>query len=282
MWTSTLTALMVVMVVVLAQAVKSDLKSLNIVLPSGLVSGIPINFLGRYMSGKTLLALQQSYYICTKFGGSILFLDVDGGGTVFLSEWQPTLQKRYGNVKVECLAAYNVQRFDPRQKLPYFDLQIYQLFGVKSQVNMSGKGKANFTAYSPLESVIRKKLASGARCVIVDSFSQVFKDLFVGTESFGERARAEDFLFGLLRAHMLEYPDSFWFLNHHNSVNPMSGEVRISGGSSVLHNSKVAVYINKPSDRAAEGELWTYRYPNIAPFGRSAKIVYTEAGIIDG
>jgi lipoate-protein ligase A len=70
-------------------------------------------------------------------------------------------------------------------------------------------------------------------------------------------------------------------VNHHNSVNPITSEVRISGGGSVLHNSKVAVYINKPSDRAPEGELFTYRYPNIPPFGRVAKIGYTEAGIVD-
>jgi len=50
---------------------KSDLNALNTVLPSGLVSGTIINILGRYMSGKTLLSLQESFYVCSQEGGNI-------------------------------------------------------------------------------------------------------------------------------------------------------------------------------------------------------------------
>jgi archaellum biogenesis ATPase FlaH len=271
-------------VLVVGGCMKSDLNALNTVLPSGLVPGIIINILGRYMSGKTLLSLQESFYVCSQEGGNILFLDVDGSINVFLAVWESVFKTRYdaNDIKVFVLPSYNVQRFDSRQKLPYFDLPIYKHFGVKAQVNMSHNGKANFTAYAPCENTVETMIEKNkVRCVIVDSFSQIFKDLFVGTESFGERARAEDFLFGLIKASMLNHGDVYWFVNHHNSVNPITSEVRISGGGSVLHNSKVAVYINKPSDRTPEGELYTYRYPNIPPFGRVAKIGYTEAGIVD-
>lgn len=236
------------------------------------------------MSGKTLLSLQESFYVCSKEGGNILVLDVDTSFQLFLAEWEGIFKERYGSkdTTVYILPSHNQQRFDPRQKVPYYDMLIYENLGVRSQVNTSHSGKANFTAYAPVRNAVEDMIEKQkVRCIIIDSFSQVFKDLFVGTESFGERARAEDFLFGLIKAVAIKHPKVYWFLNHHNSVNPINSEVRISGGSAVITNSKVAIYINKPSDRSAEGELYTYRYPTIPPFGRSAKILYTEAGIVD-
>ena len=90
---------------------KSDLNALNTVLPSGLVPGTIINILGRYMSGKTLLSLQESFYVCSQEGGNILVLDVDGSINVFLAEWEKVFRTRYdaNDVKVFVLPSYNVE-----------------------------------------------------------------------------------------------------------------------------------------------------------------------------
>ena len=172
---------------------KSDLNALNTVLPSGLVPGTIINILGRYMSGKTLLSLQESFYVCSQEGGNILVLDVDGGINVFLAEWEKVFKTRYdaNDVKVFVLPSYNVQRFDPRQKVPYFDLPIYKHFGVKAQVNMSHNGKANFTAYAPCENTVETMIEKNkVRCVIVDSFSQVFNCLLYTSPSPRDRQKS--------------------------------------------------------------------------------------------
>ncbi len=252
-------------------------------MPSGIIPGVPINVFGKYLSGKTLLTLQEATNICSQEGGNILLLDVDGNGNIYAQEWKPIFQERFGfKGEIYVLPSFNTQRFDERQKQPYFDLNIFTYFGVKSQVTISQHGKANFTAYQPVPSLVNDYIVKkGVKVIIIDSFSQIFKDVFVGTESFGERARAEDFLFGEIKTVIYNHPNVYMFINHHQSANPITGQVSLAGGSSVLQNSKIAIYINKFGEKSNTGELYIYRYPTLPPWSRKAPIVYTDIGLVD-
>lgn len=269
-------------------SLRSSLNAVNMIMPSGYLTGIPYNFFGKYMAGKSLLTLQEAVYLCSQISkgkekANVLVFDVDGGYDLFLREWGEVFSARwdYGG-QIYVVPAYNVQRFSQTQKHPYFDLPIYEYFGVKSQVTLSQKGKANFSAYEPCTGIVSDYVTKkDVRVIVVDSFSQIFKDVFQGTESFGERARAEDFLFGLIKSFMLKHRNVYTFLNHHQSVNPITGETKIAGGSSVLQNSKVALFLSKNDEKQPVGEIWLYRYPNVPPFSRHAQIAYSELGIVD-
>lgn len=263
----------------------SSLKAIDTILPHGLLPKTPINFFGKYMSGKTLLTLQEACFICRKEngGGNILLFDVDGGADLFVSEWKTVFEQRFGfEGEIFILPSFNTQRYDPRQKFPYFDLNIYEYFGIKAQVDLSAKGKANFTPHHPCKSKVDDYIQNkNVKVLIIDSFSQIYKDVFLGIESFGDRARAEDFLYGLIKTVALKFPHVYLFLNHHSSVNPITNQVGITGGNSVLQNSKMAIYITKPREKESFGEIHLYRYPNVPPWFKFSAIEYSDLGIVD-
>ena len=249
---------------------------------NSLPTGYPINLFGRTLSGKTLLSLQSAFEYASKTRGEILIFDVDGGAGLFIKQWQPIFEQIYNyTCKVHVLPAWNTKIVSPNQKYVKFQCRIFDYFGINARAEISGSGKSAFVPAGICEDKVKKYLEGGVKALIVDSFSQIFKDAFVGTQSFGERARAEDFLFSLIKTVGEEHPDVYIILNHHQSANPMTGQVNIAGGSAVIQNSKLAFYLDH-YERKEDGKLWIYRYPNIVPWSKHIPIVYTDKGIILG
>jgi RecA/RadA recombinase len=260
------------------EVVESDLKAINRTL-GGLYRGTIMNLFGPYLSGKTLLTLQESCYLSSKLGGDIVVFDVDGSAEVFLREWTPVFEVRYGKVgRVQAVPSFNLKH--PAQKHLKVDLKLFEHFGVRARVEFSEGGRASFIAYGICESTAESLYRSGARYFIVDSFSQMHKDAFPGSASFGERARAEDMLYSLLKMFVAEHPDAFLFLNHHVSINPLTASVEPSGGGSVIQNSKLALMLSKKL-KEPTGKIYVYRHPRKPPWSESAEIKFTDAGIFD-
>ena len=118
--------------------------------------------------------------------------------------------------------------------------------------------------------------------MIIDSFSQAFKEAFPGDQSFGARARAQDFLYNMIKTTGAKYPDTFFLLNHHVTIHPHFGTVDLSGGASVVQNSKITLYIEKLKGMFDSYALiQVYRYPDIKEWGRSAYLRYTDEGFVD-
>jgi RecA/RadA recombinase len=258
--------------------IQSDLNAVN-KLFGGWYRGSIINIFGAYLSGKTLLTLQEACYLTSRLGGDIALFDVDGSADVFVAEWQPVFEMRYGKIgKIHIVPSFNIKH--PTQKYLKFDLKLFEHFGVKARVELSEGGKAAFIAYGICESTIDALYRAGVRVFIVDSFSQLHKDAFPSMSSFGERARAEDMLYSLVKMFTAEHPDVFFFLNHHVSINPMTASVDPSGGSAVIQNSKLAMMISK-RPKEPIGKLYVYRHPRKPPWSESADIKFTDAGIFD-
>jgi RecA/RadA recombinase len=263
----------------MVEVVPSDLQAIN-KLFGGWYQGSIMNIFGPYLAGKTLLTLQEACYLTSKLGGDIALFDVDGGANVFVSEWLPIFELRYGKIgKTHVIPSFNVKH--PAQKYLKFDLKLFEHFGVKARVEISEGGKAAFIAYGICDPLIEELYRKGARIFIIDSFSQLHKDAFPSMSSFGERARAEDMLYSLIKMFIAEHPDVFIFLNHHVSINPVTASVDPSGGSAVIQNSKLAMMISK-KPRELEGKLFVYRHPHKPPWSESAPIRFTNAGVFDG
>ncbi|RLI74057.1 hypothetical protein DRP04_15105 [Archaeoglobales archaeon] len=280
------------------EVIKSDLQAINY-LVEGLYTKIPMNFFGKYLSGKSLLTLQEAYYLAAQKNGNILVVDVDGGAELFVFKWDDILRDRYGfKGEVFIEPAYNVpiqvyremaEEKDTKAKKEVYELKCFELFGVKARAVISKPSsvtKGSKTMFIPYERstnkvadyIKNKKVV----VVVIDSFSQIFKDVFVGTQSFGERARAEDFLYGRIKAIGLQYPHVTFFLNHHQSQDPQKGTISLAGGSSVLQNSKLVLYIHRyEGKRDGYGYISVYRFPNVKPWSKSAYIKYTDAGFVD-
>jgi hypothetical protein len=260
------------------EIISSDLNAVNKVL-GGWYRGSIINIFGPYLSGKTLLTLQEACFLTSKYDGDTVLFDVDGSADVFVAEWKPVFEMRYGKIgKIHIVPSFNVKL--QTQKYLKFDLKLFEHFGVKSRVEMSEGGKAAFIAYGICESTVEKLYKSGARIFIIDSFSQLHKDAFPSTASFGERARAEDMLYSLIKMFIAEHPDVFVFLNHHISVNPITASIEPSGGGAVIQNSKLALMLTKKS-KEPEGKLYVYRHPRKPPWSESAQIRFDDGGIWD-
>ena len=247
---------------------KSDLEAINNAI-GGLYSKYPINVAGKYLAGKTLLTLQEGVYICSQLkekgdeNASVLILDSDGGGELFVANWLPIFERRYGTeVDVYVLPAWNERR-EEQKKLAAFNMRVFSYFGIKAKVKISVNGKAEFIPHGvetkpKIEEMIVK---NGVRVVIVDSFSQIFKEPFPGNQSLGARARAEDMLYALIKETGLKHPNVFFFLNHHLSVNPNRGTLDLTGGASVIQNSKLTIALIKRGGALKNFvEVQTYRH----------------------
>jgi hypothetical protein len=205
-------------------------------------------------------------------------VDIDGGGKLFVDSWDPIFGKRYPKSGgVEVIEAYNKKH--QAQKRLKIDLTIFELFGVKAYVELSEGGKGQFVAYGICDSKVDKLAKEGVRVFIIDSFSQIFKDSFVGVQSFGERARAEDMLYSLIKMFLQEYPNTIFFLNHHVSVNPILHSMEPAGGSAVVQNSKLGIILTKQKDNM--GKIFVYRHPTKPPWSESAEVMFSEGGIFD-
>jgi len=260
--------------------VESDLKAINDLI-GGWYSGHIVNLFGAFMSGKTLLTLQEACYISNKLNCDIALFDVDGSADMFVQEWLPIFEMRYGKIgKVHIVPSFNIKH--PAHKYLKFSLRLFEYFGVRAKVELSEGGKAAFIAYgitgdTPL---IEKLYTQGCRVFIIDSFSQLHKDAFPSTASFGERARMEDMLYSLVKMFLAEHPDTFFFLNHHISVNPLTSSIEPSGGSAVIQNSKLALMLSK-KPKESVGRIYIYRHPRKQPWSQFAEVVFTDAGVFD-
>ena len=284
---------------------KPKLKAITSLLPHGLPTGqVVTNLVGKHLAGKSLLALQLAYEYAAKKNGNILILDVDGGATMFVESWKDIFEARFeANPKVFIEICQNTKRWVPsksggRKMHIAFDLKIYEAFGVKAVAYLTAEqvtdretkmakvvgGKTEFIPYALTDDKVEDYIENkDVKVVIVDSFSQIYKDCFIGMQSFGERARAEDFLFGRIKEVGLRHPDTLIILNHHHTLNPMTGGVDIAGGAAVLQNSKLALYIERLESKKYYGlaRLYVFRYPNIAPWSKSSFMVYTDIGFVD-
>jgi hypothetical protein len=264
--------------VVVVKVVESDLQAIN-KLFGGWIQGSIMNIFGAYLAGKTLLTLQEACYLSSKLGVDVAIFDVDGGAEVFVREWRPVFELRYGKIgNIHVIPSFNVKH--PAQKYLKFDLKLFEHFGVKARVDISEGGKGEFIAYGVCNPLIEKLYNDGVRIFIIDSFSQLHKDAFPSMSSFGERARAEDMLYSLVKMFIAEHPDVFFFLNHHVSVNPMTASVDPSGGAAVIQNSKFAMMLSK-KPRENIGKLYVYRHPRKPPWSESADVKFTDAGVSD-
>ncbi len=282
---------------------KPELKSLAKLLPGIPTGEVITNLVGKHLAGKSLLALQLAYEYCKESGGGILILDVDAGARLFVEEWKNIFEKRYGyKAETYILPCFNLKRVIPaktdRKMHIAFDLKIYEVFGVKAVAYLSAEevidreskivkvsgGKTEFIPYSICDEIVREYIEEkNVKAVIVDSFSQVFKDCFIGTQSLGERARAEDFLYGRIKEVGLKYPDTLIICNHHQTLNPLTGSVDIAGGAAVIQNSKLALYIERMESKKYYGlsRVYLFRYPNIPPWSKYVWLMYSDIGFID-
>jgi hypothetical protein len=262
----------------MTEIVQSSLSAINKLL-GGWYKGTVVNIFGAYLSGKTLLTLQESLYLSSKLGGDVVLLDVDGSGDVFVKEWLPTFQMRFDKIgNVHIVSSYNAQY--PAQKYFKFELRMFEHFGVRARVEMTEGGKAEFVAHGICEPTLERLYNIGARYFIVDSFSQIFRETFPGVQSFGERARAEDMLYSLIKMFIAKHPDIFFFLNHHISVNPITSSIEPFGGSAIIQNSKLALMLSK-KPKETIGKLYVYRHPKKMPWSEYAEVKFTDAGIFD-
>jgi len=163
---------------------------------------------------------------------------------------------------VYVLPAWN-ERKEEQRKLPAFNMRVFYYFGIKAKVKISQNGKAEFIPFGvetkpKIEEMIVK---NGVRVVIIDSFSQIFKEPFPGNQSLGARARAEDMLYALIKETGLKHPNVFFFLNHHLSINPNRGTLDLTGGASVIQNSKLTIALIKRGGALRNFvEVQTYRH----------------------
>jgi len=262
----------------LTKIVESDLQAIN-KLFGGWYCGSIMNIFGAYLSGKTLLTLQEACYLTSRLGGDIALFDVDGSADVFVAEWQPIFELRYNKPgKIHIIPSINVKH--SAQKFLKFDLKLFEHFGVKARVELSEGGKAAFIAYGICEPTAEKLYKLGCRVFIVDSLSQVMREAFPSVASFGERARAEDMLYSLIKMFIAEHPDVFMFLNQHISVNPMTASVEPFGGAAIIQNSKLAMMISK-KPKESVGKLYVYRHPRKPPWSESAEVRFDDGGIWD-
>jgi len=81
----------------------------------------------------------------------------------------------------------------------------------------------------------------------------------------------------LVKAYLLDHPDTLCILIAHETSNPQTGQIS-AGPSAIPYEVGIAYHLSKvPAKPIAE--LSIYRYPNLPPFAKRIFLHFTDEGL---
>jgi hypothetical protein len=202
----------------------------------GYIKGVPIAFFGAGEAGKSILMLQETVCVAAQMSKNILFLGTEGAEDIFVDLWFPTFKKRFN-----FLGHVDVVNVDTVEDL-------LKKFGREIEIKISEKGKADIIVVGKCKNEIGEKIITdNIGVVILDSFTMPFRTEFAGGRmNFAGRADAECLIFGELRR-LSRTKSLIVLMSHHATMDPTNPYVKpaITGGKNILHNFKVALYVER-------------------------------------
>ncbi len=210
----------------------------------GLREAFIYEFAGEFGAGKSMLAHQLSAKSIIEGFGDVVYIDTEGAFNAGLVE---RMAKRFGG--------------DPSQVLDRVSVYVPD--------NVSA-----LEAFVKYE--LPKHLKEGARTIVVDTITALYRAEFVGRESLAERQQRLHYLIDWFRRHARVFNALVVFTNQVMDVPEafLSGLKRPAGGNVLAHAVNARFMMARPSKQKDEGYMWPLDVPGMAP---DVKIQYRLA-----
>lgn len=205
----------------------------------GLREGFIYEFAGEFGAGKSTLAHQIAVKSVAEGFGDVVYIDTEG-------TFSPQLVERIAS-------RFNAQ-------------------GVLDKIYVYMPDNVSF-----LEAFVKgelpKHLKEGARTIVVDTITALYRAEFVGRESLAERQQRLHYLIDWFRRHARIFGALVIFTNQVMDVPEafMSGVKRPAGGNVLAHAVNARFMMARPSKQREEGHMWPLDVPGMPP---SEKIQY--------
>jgi len=253
--------------------ISSDLQGINDLLDGGYPIGIPIGIFGPPATGKTIFVIQESIYLASKLGGSVLYIDTEGGGNIAIAKWAPRFKKRFGDVEIYYKDVRHIAK-------------LLEFCGFKINLRIkSGKIDIYLNEIVSPSSLAKTVESKKIKVIVVDSISNPLKIYFPGGRvNFPARADASKILINSLQDVSCEY-DTITFGILHESVDPTNPYERpgIFGGLSILYNFKVLLYLAERRFKPHRGvrDLYLARWFDEEKWNKSIQLFLDSNGYRD-
>lgn len=201
----------------------------------GLREGFIYEFAGEFGAGKSMLAHQISVRSIAEGFGDVVYIDTEGTFNAGLAE---RIARRFGVDAAQALDKISVYVPD----------------------NVSA-----LEAFAKYE--LPKHLKEGARTIVVDTITALYRAEFVGRESLAERQQRLHYLIDWFRRHARVFNALVVFTNQVMDVPEafLSGLKRPAGGNVLAHAVNARFMMTRPSKQKEEGHMWPLDVPGMAP-----------------
>lgn len=200
----------------------------------GLREGFIYEFAGEFGAGKSMLAHQIAVRSAVEGFGDVVYIDTEGTANPSLME---KIAKRFGA-----------------------EPSVLDKIYVHVPDNVTGLEL--FVKYE-----LPKHLAAGARVVVVDTITALYRAEFVGRESLAERQQRLHYLIDWFRRHSRVYGALVVFTNQVLDVPEAfaAGVKRPAGGNVLAHTVNARFMMVRPSKQKLEGYMWALDVPGMSP-----------------
>jgi len=241
----------------------------------GYIKGVPIAFFGSGEAGKSILMFQEAVCVAAQMSKNILMLGTEGAEDVFVDLWLPTFRKRFNFIgHVDVVSVETVE-------------DLLKRFGREIEIKISEKGKADIIVTGSCKNDIGERIIKdNIGVVMLDSFTMPFRTEFAGGRmNFAGRADAECLIFGELRR-LSRTKNLVVLMSHHATMDPTNPYAKpaITGGKNILHNFKVALYVERSKspniEKMCMRRIYLARFFNRQAWKDKRKITLTDNGFI--
>jgi len=208
----------------------------------------PIAIYGPPKTGKSLLVLEQTYYLMAKTGKNAIIVDTEGGVNRFIDKWHDVFSKKYNIDKRPIVVmARTIEKVMYIQGLGVaLNIHPPTIDPKTGKVKSAGKVDLMLTGSFPssLEKMIKD---NDVGILVYDSMTQPLRSQFPsGQQNFPAKADAT----GLWLMKMFYFVDMYNVIVmavHHHSLNPTNpfATPTTSGGETIAYNFKIVLYLEK-------------------------------------
>lgn len=238
----------------------------------GYLSKTPTGFFGAPEVCKSILMVQEGFFLAKQIEKGIMYIDSEGAGDLMWEEWWPIF----------------AERFDYEPNIVFQDLRdienILAYHGYNISTKESPKGKVDIVYTGREKAKIEKDIkAKNIGILIYDSITRPIA-IPGGRVNLSARSDIIDMWMGAMHGLAIDN-DLFVFATHHATQDPANQYQRpdIKGGKNILHNFKIHFYINKRtfSPHKNVRDIYLTRYPNQEGWIGQEQMIITSNGLED-
>jgi archaellum biogenesis ATPase FlaH len=260
--------------------VKSDLENINELI-EGYDTDIPLAIYAIAKTGKTLLAIQEAYWLMNKLKKNTLFFSTELGVKRYIDKLDPIFRKRF-SVPPE----YKIELLEVPPTAGHLE-KVAKAFGKTIKLKMGDTGKVDVqflgSTESPVEALIKKV---DAGILIVDSLTKPFKsEEFAGVlKNLPSRATGVNIWLNAIHAVTLKN-HLITFVTHHASLDPTNpwSTPLMTGGGDINYDFKIQIYIEQSKSKAYNNLRWIHlvRFFNVEEWSKKTRLWISDDGYID-